>query len=159
VLWAAMLSLGYQVAHSGHPKSSNIFASATSPLCTHLCKPVLHICPDADATNPSALQAPDKVRAVQVLNISLRMLHVTKQPPFARPAIAAFQRVLRDTAMGQLFFDSLAKPQTIRNVLSQAYHDPATVTDELIDCILKPGLEPGAVKVFLDFIRCVVNLL
>lgn len=33
-----------------------------------------------------------------------------------------------------------------------AYHDPQAVTDELVDLILKPGLEPGAVRVFLAFI-------
>jgi hypothetical protein len=34
----------------------------------------------------------------------------------------------------------------------QCYHDSSTVTDELVDKILKPGLLPGAVDIFLDFI-------
>lgn len=42
--------------------------------------------------------------------------------------------------------------QGVRNVLRQCYGDPAAVTDELVDMILKPGLQPGAVAVFLDFI-------
>jgi hypothetical protein len=42
--------------------------------------------------------------------------------------------------------------QTVRNILRQAYSDPNTVTDELVQCILQPGLQPGAVDVFLDFI-------
>lgn len=33
------------------------------------------------------------------------------------------------------------------NILKQCYGDPDQVTDELVDCILTPGLEPGAVKV------------
>ncbi len=37
-------------------------------------------------------------------------------------------------------------------MLRQCYHDPAAVTEELVDYILKPGLQPGAVDVFLDFI-------
>jgi pimeloyl-ACP methyl ester carboxylesterase len=40
----------------------------------------------------------------------------------------------------------------VRSVLRQCYGDPSAVTDELVDVILKPGLEPGAVNVFLDFI-------
>lgn len=36
--------------------------------------------------------------------------------------------------------------------MSQAYGSKEAVTDELVDCILKPGLLPGAVDVFLDFI-------
>lgn len=37
-------------------------------------------------------------------------------------------------------------------MLRQCYGDPAAVTDELVDAILTPGLQPGAVDVFLDFI-------
>lgn len=34
----------------------------------------------------------------------------------------------------------------------QCYHDTSQVTDELVQAILLPGLEPGAVDVFLEFI-------
>jgi hypothetical protein len=40
----------------------------------------------------------------------------------------------------------------VRNILREAYGDKSAVTDELVEVILKPGLEPGAVRVFLDFI-------
>ena len=36
--------------------------------------------------------------------------------------------------------------------MREAYGDPETVTDELVECILKPGLQEGAAEVFLDFI-------
>lgn len=35
---------------------------------------------------------------------------------------------------------------------SQCYYDTSKVTDELVEKILLPGLEPGALDVFLDFI-------
>jgi hypothetical protein len=38
------------------------------------------------------------------------------------------------------------------NYFSQCYHDTSKVTDELVQLILSPGLEPGAVDVFLEFI-------
>lgn len=34
----------------------------------------------------------------------------------------------------------------------QCYHDTSAVTDELVQIILQPGLEPGAADVFLEFI-------
>lgn len=34
----------------------------------------------------------------------------------------------------------------------QCCHDKSAVTDELVQIILQPGLDPGAVDVFLDFI-------
>lgn len=42
--------------------------------------------------------------------------------------------------------------QTVKSILCEAYGDTSAVTDELVECILKPGLQPGAVDVFLDFI-------
>lgn len=45
-----------------------------------------------------------------------------------------------------------APSQAVRNILQQCYANPAAVTDELVDVILKPGLQPGAADVFLDFI-------
>ena len=50
------------------------------------------------------------VAGVQLLNISLRMLHVRKQAPWQRPFVAALQRALRDTPLGTWFFASVAKP-------------------------------------------------
>ena len=38
------------------------------------------------------------------------------------------------------------------NILRECYADPSRVDDQLVDLILKPGLQPGAVDVFLDFI-------
>lgn len=46
----------------------------------------------------------------------------------------------------------LSLPAGVRQVLQQCYGDPAAVDDELVDIILTPGLQPGAVDVFLDFI-------
>lgn len=40
----------------------------------------------------------------------------------------------------------------MRNILREAYGRKDAVTDELVQKILAPGLLPGAVDVFLDFI-------
>lgn len=42
--------------------------------------------------------------------------------------------------------------QAVKSILQQCYGNPETVTDELVELILKPGLQPGAARVFLDFI-------
>ena len=44
-----------------------------------------------------------------MFNISLRMLHIEKQPAAARPFVKALQYVLRETPVGALFFGSVAK--------------------------------------------------
>lgn len=100
----------------------------------------------------AALDAPSQVRGVQVMNVSLRMLHASKQPAWQRPAVATLQRCLRETALGPWFFSQIATRNGVRSVLRQCYARPEAVTDELVDIILNPGLQAGAVDVFLDFL-------
>jgi pimeloyl-ACP methyl ester carboxylesterase len=100
----------------------------------------------------AAIKQPNKVASVMLMNVSLRMLHEKKQSEFARPFVAALQKTLRTTKLGPWFFSQIATPQGVKNVLRQCYHDASAVTDELVECILQPGLEPNAVNVFLDFI-------
>lgn len=100
----------------------------------------------------AALDDPSIARGVQIMNPSLRMLHVSKQAPWQRPLVRWLQDTLRTTPVGAAFFRNLATPQSVRSVLRQCYGDAAAVTDELVDAILTPGLQPGAVEVFLDFI-------
>ncbi|KAL4424712.1 hypothetical protein ABPG77_000055 [Micractinium sp. CCAP 211/92] len=100
----------------------------------------------------AAIDEPSLYNGVQIINISLRMLHISKQAPWQRPLVKALQDTLRTTALGPWFFGQIATPQGVKNVLRQCYGNPAAVTDELVDLILTPGLQPGAVDVFLDFI-------
>ncbi|XP_068477130.1 uncharacterized protein [Phaseolus vulgaris] len=100
----------------------------------------------------AAVLAPHICRGIVLLNISLRMLHIKKQPWYGKPFIRSFQRLLRDTAVGKFFYKTIATKESVRNILCQCYHDTSKVTDELVHIILGPGLEPGAAEVFLEFI-------
>lgn len=62
---------------------------------------------------------PSKVKGLMLINISLRMLHVSKQAPFARPFVKAFQTLLRETDIGNKFFANVARPQTVKSILQQ----------------------------------------
>eukprot|EP01024_Parvocaulis_polyphysoides_P028463 TRINITY_DN2574_c1_g1_i1.p2 TRINITY_DN2574_c1_g1~~TRINITY_DN2574_c1_g1_i1.p2 ORF type:complete len:351 (-),score=31.81 TRINITY_DN2574_c1_g1_i1:214-1266(-) len=100
----------------------------------------------------AAVMDPQLIQGVMVINISLRKLHINNQPLLMQPLVSGFQFLLRETAFGSLFFNSVAKKDTVSKILKQAYSDPDTVTDELVDVILNPGLQEGAAKVFLDFV-------
>eukprot|EP00898_Chlorokybus_atmophyticus_P004949 jgi/Chlat1/5455/Chrsp36S05448 len=100
----------------------------------------------------AAVDEPEMVKGVFLLNISLRMLHLQKQSWYTKPFVKALQRVLRETSVGEMFFKQVATPRTVEKILKQAYADPSTVTPELVSLILEPGLLPGAVDVFLDFV-------
>ena len=102
----------------------------------------------------AAVDYPQWVLGVAALNCSLRLLHERKRltlPWYRRMGASVVQRILTNKAIGSLFFQQIAKPKTVRNILQQAYYRPETVTDELIDILLKPAKDKGAVDVFLAF--------
>lgn len=100
----------------------------------------------------AAVKDPSSVKGVQLLDISLRQLHVRNQSPLAKPFVKAFQNILVETFVGDWFFSQVAQPSTVKQILQKAYCDADAVSDELVDIILKPGLLPGASSVFLEFI-------
>ena len=95
---------------------------------------------------------PSVIKGLIVINMSLRMLHVKKQNPLLRPFVSLLQTTLRESGVGNLFFRQVATKQAVKNILGQAYGNKDDVTDDIVDNILRPGLDPGAVDVFLDFI-------
>ncbi|KAH9327215.1 hypothetical protein KI387_007393 [Taxus chinensis] len=100
----------------------------------------------------AALMDRNICRGLVLVNISLRMLHIKKQSRYKRPFVKIFQNILRETDLGKIFFKSVATPKAVKSILRQCYHNHDEVTDELVEKILLPGLEPGAVDVFLSFI-------
>ena len=97
----------------------------------------------AVVNNPSSYQG------VVLINMSLRMLNIRKQNPLIRPFVSLIQTTLRESGIGNLFFKQVATKSALKNILGQAYANKDDVTDEIVDVILNPGLDPGAVDVFL----------
>ena len=77
----------------------------------------------------SALQAaidrPERVNGVAIVNPNFRELHEAEQPallkPLIMPAIQSVQETLRNR--GQPLFDALAKPGTVKQILKEPYFD------------------------------------
>ncbi len=92
--------------------------------------------------------------SVALLNCSLRLLHDRKRatlPWYRRVGTPVLQKVLAITAVGQFFFNQIAKRNTVKKILQQAYKNPDAVTDELVDILMAPASDPGAVAVFIAF--------
>lgn len=102
----------------------------------------------------AAVIQPDIALGVALLNCSLRLLHEQKRktlPLVRRLGAPLLQKILTVQPIGEFFFRQIAKPRTVKKVLSQAYVDRNAITDELIDIIMKPANDPGAAAVFLAF--------
>ncbi|NJM49290.1 MAG: alpha/beta fold hydrolase [Alkalinema sp. RU_4_3] len=104
----------------------------------------------------AAVMAPQLVTGVAMLNCSLRLLHERKQaeqPFYKRLGAPILQAVLENRAIGHWFFQRLANPKAVRNILKQAYKRHEAVTDELVNYLLAPAADRGAADVFLAFTR------
>jgi pimeloyl-ACP methyl ester carboxylesterase len=102
----------------------------------------------------AAVDEPELIQGLALLNCSLRLLHDRKQatqPWYKRIGAPILQQVLQNKAIGYFFFNQLAKPATVKKILLQAYGRPESVTDELVDILMKPAADPGAADVFLAF--------
>ena len=98
----------------------------------------------------AAVERPDIIKGVILIDISLRLLHIKKQSPLQKPIVKLVQNTLRETPLGRIFFSQVAEFRGLKNILKQAY--AGDVTDETVNLILQPGLETGAAEIFLDFI-------
>jgi pimeloyl-ACP methyl ester carboxylesterase len=108
------------------------------------------------AAMQAAVYAPEMVLSLALLNCSLRLLHDRKRitlPWYRRVTAPIAQKILSFRPLGQLFFNRLARPSVVRKILLQAYKNPQVVTDELVELLLIPARDPGAVEVFLAFTR------
>ncbi len=106
------------------------------------------------AVMQAAVSSPDIALEVALLNCSLRLLHDRKRatlPWYRRFGAPLVQRLLSIKPISQFFFNQLAKPKTVRKILLQAYAHPEAVTDELVDILMAPARDPGALAVFVAF--------
>ena len=104
----------------------------------------------------AAIDCPEIALGVASLNCSLRLLHDRKRgalPWYQRIGTPIIQNLLTQKWIGNLFFQQLAQPKVVRKILLQAYKRQEAVTDELVNIIIKPASDKGAVDVFLAFTR------
>lgn len=64
-----------------------------------------------------------------------------------------FNALLFNPVVGRYLFESIRKPEKLRNVLQQIYPDRAAITDELLDILSMPAYDEGALEVFLAILN------
>jgi pimeloyl-ACP methyl ester carboxylesterase len=106
------------------------------------------------AVMQTAVTYPEVVKEIALINCSLRLLHERKRnslPFYKNFGAFLMQNILTYKPIGYWFFQKLAKKKVVKNILLQAYYNQETVTDELIDILMKPAQDKGAADVFLAF--------
>lgn len=104
----------------------------------------------------TAVDYPELVLGIAAINCSIRLLHERKRvtlPWYRNYGSLVMQQILGNRQIGSFFFKQIAKPKVVRKILLQAYRRSEAVTDELIEMLMQPAADPGAVDVFLAFTR------
>ena len=104
----------------------------------------------------TAIDYPEIVQGIAAINCSLRLLHDSKRgelPWYRSLGASLMQNLLANRAIGNFFFNQIAKPKVVKNILLQAYRRPEAVTDELIEILMTPAMDQGAADVFCAFTR------
>ncbi|AIE74807.1 MULTISPECIES: alpha/beta fold hydrolase [unclassified Synechocystis] len=102
----------------------------------------------------TATEYPELVTGLIALNCSLRLLHDRKRsalPWYRQVGASILQTLLGYPQIGKLFFRQIARPNTVRQALCQAYVNNDAVTEDLVTMLLRPAQDPGAAEVFLAF--------
>lgn len=68
------------------------------------------------------------------------------------PIFLIIDLLLHTPGVADFLFNKFRSPDNIRNVLQQVYVNQEAVDDELVDMILKPSDDPGALPVFVSVI-------
>jgi len=83
----------------------------------------------------AAVDRPELVDGVFIVNPNFRELHTAEVPAFIRPLVvplvSGVQALLRERGHG--LFKSLANADAVRQILKEPYFDANTVTDELVE--------------------------
>jgi pimeloyl-ACP methyl ester carboxylesterase len=98
----------------------------------------------------AVIDSPDLYSGVCVVTPNFRELHSAEVPfpGVSMKIIQVIQKLLREK--GQTLFDSLATPETVKQILKEPYKVQDAVDDTLVQVLLDPLLLDGASKVVFD---------
>lgn len=74
-------------------------------------------------------------------------------PPPPNPIAKIIQSLMLQPLPSWLLFQYVRQPATIRRTLQQVYLDKTAITDQLVEDIRRPALDPGAPKVFASVFK------
>ena len=98
----------------------------------------------------AASDAPHLFNGIFIINPNFKEFHSAEIPltSLLMPVVRVLQSALREK--GQVLFDFLAKPNTVKQILMEPYAVSEAVDDELVKVLLDPLLTKGASDVIFD---------
>ncbi len=101
-----------------------------------------------------AANHPELTAGLVLLNSAGPFSTPAQTPPRpSNPIAKAIQSLMLQPLPSWLLFQYVRQPATIRRTLQQVYLDKTAITDQLIEDIRRPALDPGAPKVFASVFK------
>lgn len=100
-----------------------------------------------------AANHPESAAGLVLLNSAGPFSTSAQTPPPPNPIAKAIQSLMLQPLPSWLLFQYVRQPSTIRRTLQQVYLDKTAITDQLIEDIRRPALDPGAPKVFASVFK------
>jgi len=100
----------------------------------------------------AAIDRPEQIQGLLLVNPRFRQEHVAEAPLFARPLISGVQRLLRETFVGKVLYDVLKTESSVMEILKEPYYNTSQVTPELVEVLRAPLLMEGALESTLDIL-------
>jgi pimeloyl-ACP methyl ester carboxylesterase len=154
--WAEQIAdFTHDVIHPNHNDNTedNNEASSSSSSSSSTTPPKVTLIANSIGTMSSLqsiLDEPQLFNGCMVINPNFRELHMAEVPfsSLTMPIVRQVQSLLRTNGHG--LFASLAKPNTVKEILKEPYAVVDAVDDELVQVLLDPLLTPGADDVVFD---------
>jgi len=100
-----------------------------------------------------AANHPESAAGLVLLNSAGPFSTPAQTPPPPNPIAKAIQSLMLQPLPSWLLFQYVRQPSTIRRTLQQVYLDKTAITDQLIEDIRRPALDPGAPRVFASVFK------
>ncbi|WP_254966941.1 alpha/beta fold hydrolase [Cyanobium sp. CH-040] len=97
--------------------------------------------------------APHQVVLIDCAQRALDDKRLGELPAWQRPVRPLLKSLVRQRALIGPLFRLLAQPAAIRRVLARAYPSGSHVDDELVDLLVRPSTDPGALESFRGFVN------
>ncbi|KAM3100508.1 alpha/beta fold hydrolase [Phormidesmis sp. 146-12] len=105
----------------------------------------------------TAAAHPEMVQGVAMISLPDTASHDDAIPPIVRPLARGLQTIVTSPLLLYPLFHLLKQPSVIRRWASLAYVCQESITEELLEILMKPAREQGSAQAFCAIIRAMVS--
>jgi haloalkane dehalogenase len=100
---------------------------------------------------------PEMVKGIATIGLPDMSARDEAIPKWLQPAISTFESLFASPLILKSVFYLVRRPPIVRQWAGLAYSNPAAITDELVEILVKPALDRGAADAFSSILRGMIG--